>query len=225
MKAIIYTRHSPQRHGDKSESCEVQAAYCEEHAAKKGWTVAGAYEDKNRSGADEKRPGLWTAIKQLSKDDVLLVFKYDRLARNVYLMEYIKRAVEICKARIEAVEGHVKGDDAASKMIRVVLSAFSEYEREMIAVRTAMAMKQHQRNGKVMSSRPPYGYKIDGKLLVPVKKEQAIIQIIEALKEEDPLEIVRTLNADGFSTRTGRPWVRRDVERVLSNLSLENKNG
>ncbi|MHC4635794.1 MAG: recombinase family protein [Planctomycetota bacterium] len=140
MKAIIYTRFSPQRNADKSESCEVQAAYCEEYAARKGWEVGGIYRDKDVSGKDEDRPILWTAIDRLGREDVLLVWKLDRLARNVLLMEQVKRAVEVCKARIVAVQGDVKGNSPESNLLRVILSGVYEYERRIIALRTKHAM-------------------------------------------------------------------------------------
>jgi site-specific DNA recombinase len=220
MKAIIYTRYSPQRNSKESESCEVQAAYCEEYAAKKKWEVGGIYEDRERSGKDKDRPGMWAAIDRLEKGDVLLVMKLDRLARNVYLMECIKKAVRTCKARIVAVQGDIEGDTAETELVRVVLSAVAAYERQIIAIRTKLAMKQLQKNGRAMGSRAPYGYRIKDGTLVEVKKEQGAIRYIRRLRdsEYEILEIVRAMNGSEFRTRTGRPWVRRDVDRILSNL-------
>ena len=53
MKAVIYCRHSPQRNGENSMSCDTQEAYCEEYAAKKGWEIGAIYRDEEWSGADE----------------------------------------------------------------------------------------------------------------------------------------------------------------------------
>lgn len=220
MKAIIYTRHSPQRNGKESESCEVQAAYCEELAAKKKWKVGGIYEDREKSGSDENRPGMWAAINQLEKGDVLLVWKLDRLARNVYLMECARKTVKVCKARIVAVQGDVEGDSAEAVMIRQILSSVMEYERKIIALRTKFAMLHYQRNGRRMSSRPPYGYCYEGDSMVEIEDEQkAVRYIMQQHGDKHPtLEIVQAMNKSFYDTRTGRKWVRRDVERIISNF-------
>lgn len=220
MKAIIYTRYSPQRHENKKESCEVQAAYCEEYAAKQGWEVGGVYEDRARSGKDEERPGMWSAIDRLEKGDVLLVWRLDRLARNVYLMECIKRAVETCKAKIVAVNGDVEGEGIEANMVRQILAAIAEYERKIIGLRTKFAMLRHQRNGRAMGSQAPYGYEIKDGQLIEVEKEQKAIAYIRRLRDNDYLTkaIIRAMNGSEFRTRSGRPWTRRDIERIISNL-------
>ena len=225
MKAIIYTRFSPQRNGSESASCEVQEAYCEELAAKKEWKVDGIFEDREKSGGDEARPGLWAAIDKLETDDVLLVLKLDRLARNLYLMERIRLSVAKRGARIVAVQGDIEGDTAESVMVRQILAAVAEYERKLIVQRTRAAMLHHQRSGRSMSSKPPYGYSIDGDRLVEVEVEQGAIQYIRKLWDADPdtLVVVRAMNVSEYCTRTGRSWVRRDVERIVSNMKGETK--
>jgi DNA invertase Pin-like site-specific DNA recombinase len=220
MQAIIYTRFSPQRNGDKSESCEVQLAYCEQKAAEKGYEIGGSFSDPDVSGEEETRPGLWAAIDRLGRGDVLLVWKYDRLARNVYLSECIRRAVDACGARIEAVEGGIEGDTAEAVMVRQVLAAIAEYERKIIALRTKFAMLHHQQQGRRMSGEPPFGYSFQGDTMLPVVGEQITIAAILDKRGEqwDILRIVRWLNSEEeHQTRSNRPWVRRDVERIIAN--------
>jgi len=220
MKCIIYTRYSPQRKGDEKQSCEVQTAYCEELAAKKGWKIGGIYEDKEKSGQDDTRPGLWTAIQVLEKGDVLLVWKLDRLARSVYLMERIRHDVEAHGAQIVAVKGDVEGNTPEAIMVRQILSAVAEYERKIISQRTSAAMIYHMKNGKRISSKPPYGYRFIGDTMEAVEKEQKAIYLVSTLRKEnkDVLAIVRAMNASEHRTRTGRQWMRRDVENIISIL-------
>jgi site-specific DNA recombinase len=221
MKAIIYTRYSPQRNGNEKESCEVQAAYCEEYAAKKGWEVDGEpFEDREKSGKSDERPGLWAAIKSLKKGDVLLCWKLDRLARNLFLMERIKKDVAGQGGRIVAVEGDIEGDSPEAVMVRQILAAVSEYECKIIAQRTSAALKFKQKNGQSISSKAPYGYRIEGKSLIEVEAEQEAIRYIEEIREKNPdvSRIVRLMNQSKYPSRSGRSWWRRDVERIISNL-------
>ena len=223
INAIIYARFSPRRRSEESESNELQKAHCEQHAFNKKYEIAGFFEDKALSGSDIERPALWAAVDVLKKGDVLLVYKLDRLARNVYLMELIKQAVSACGARIEAVEGDVAGDSAESVLIRQMLSAFSEYERKLIGIRTKFAMIQHQRNGKRMGRFAPYGFRVDLKdqtLLTPNLKEQKAVTRILQLRDDKfgDLQIVRVMNREGmFLPRDGKPWTRRQIEKILSN--------
>lgn len=178
-EAVVYTRFSPRRNAEESESCEVQLAYCEQYAAQHALDVVRVFDDPDVSGADEYREKLWQAIEALKHSSVLLVYKRDRLARNVYLSEQINRAVEKKGATIEAVSGDVKGDSAEAKMIRQVLAAIAEYERKMIASRTRHAMRYHLAHGRVMGGEPPYGYSADPadpKRMVVNKREMEVFE-------------------------------------------------
>jgi DNA invertase Pin-like site-specific DNA recombinase len=178
------------------------------------------FEDREASGADEDRPGLWAAIDALAKGDVLLVYKLDRLARNVYLAEMIRRAVAVAGGRIEAVMGDVEGDGPESVMIRQVLASIAEYERKIIALRTKFAMLHHQRNGRRMGRYAPYGFEIDAldsTRLVPVEAEQEAVARILALHADgrNALNISQTLNAEGVPARSGGKWNRKTVAKII----------
>ena len=217
---IIYCRHSPQRGGDESASCEVQEAHCEQHAYKQGWEVRGCYRDPEQSGAHADRPGLWAAIAALRRGDILLVFKHDRLARNVYVSECIRRAVEEVGGRIVACEGDIEGDGPEQVMIRQVLAAFAEYERKMIGLRTKHAMRHHQRQGRRMSGIAPYGYRFTGDRLEPVPQEQVVIAFVRSLHAQGvaPKDIRYRLAESEHNPRTARLWKTRDVARIIANL-------
>jgi len=223
--AYVYTRFSPRRKADESESCETQQAYCEQYAHDNAHVIVKSFEDRGISGAEEDRPGLWSAINSLTQGSILLVYKLDRLARDVYLSECIRRAVDKAGARIIAVEGDIVGDGPEQVMIRQVLAAFAEYERKIIAIRTKYAMRHHQKNGRRMSRYAPYGQKIDKadtRRLLRCEREQQAITVIEELHMSDPPksvhEIVVKLNADLPELARGDRWRQRDVKRILEKL-------
>lgn len=217
---VIYTRFSPRRNAEESESCEVQQAYCEQHAAQKGYEIRAIIHDPDVSGADEYREKLWEAISLLYKGDVLLVYKRDRLARNVYLAEQINRAVRTRGATIEAVSGDIPGNGPEQILVRQVLAAIAEYERKLISTRTRMSMRQHQRNGRRMSHHPPYGWGADPddpKRLVPIPSEMGAVERIKALHAEGKTyyEIAKILNDEmPDRARTGK-WYDKTVRKVL----------
>jgi site-specific DNA recombinase len=222
-EAIIYTRFSPRRNADVSESCEIQEAICRKFAEDRGYQVLQVYDDPDVSGKDEYREQLWRAIEALPRGGKLIVFKRDRLARNVYLSEQINRAVAARGAQIDAVSGDVEGDGPEHTMIRQVLAAIAEYERKLIALRTSFAMRQHQKNGRRMGRYAPYGYKIDpacSTVLVPAKREQAVLEHIrEMIKDgRSHRQIVQRLNEERPGSCRGKRWRSKSVQKIIARL-------
>ena len=163
MRAVVYTRFSPRRNASDSVSCEVQEDLCMDLANLRGWPVHSMHRDEGVSGKTMDRPGLEAALAELGPDDVLLVYRRDRLARDLLLAELIRRQVAAAGARIVAVEGDVDGDadDPHLVFVRQVMDAVAELERKMIAARTKASMRAQQRAGKRVGRYAPYGYRID----------------------------------------------------------------
>ena len=228
--AIIYTRFSPRRNAEQSESCEMQERTCRKYSKEHGHNVLHVLNDRDVSGKDEYRQKLWQAIELLQKGGVLIVYKRDRLARNVFLAEQINRAVMSRGATIEAVSGDVAGNGPEQIMIRQVLAAISEYERKLIALRTSWAMQSHQQNGRLMGRYAPYGWRIDPVTaksndeptkILPVESEQEVIEIIKRLREKGlkPDTIASGLNRKmPEKSRTGK-WNAKLIRKILKRES------
>lgn len=223
---VVYTRYSPQRNAETSESCEMQNASCEQYIFSKGDKKVGQFNDPDASGADEYREQLWSAIESLGKGYVLLVFKLDRLARNVYLMEQIRRIVAKKQAVIEAVTGDIAGDGPEIVMVRQILSAVSEYERKLIAQRTRWAMKSHQDKGRRMGRWAPYGWKIDPDappsspgnpaMMIPDEREMIAVKQIQDMRGMRVFKVVEYMNRH-FSdyARSAGKWNFHTVKKIL----------
>lgn len=218
MKAVIYTRFSPRPDAGECDSCETQRKLCEEYARKHGWTVGAVYDDPDVSGADECRPTLISAVNALSVGDVLLVYRLDRIARNVYLFETIRRKIEQAKAQLVAVCGDVEcADESIRTLVRQILAAVAEYERKCIARRTSDAIRSKMRDGWCMTSQPPYGWQRDPndpKRMIPNETELATIDNIRLLAASGMGygEIARRL--DPATARKGI-WHPMQIKRIL----------
>jgi site-specific DNA recombinase len=219
MKAIVYTRFSPRRNADESESCEVQLAYCEQYCAQKGHEIAEIIHDPDVSGADEYRENLWQAINGLGKGWVLIVHKRDRLARNVFLSEQIIRAVDKKGATIEAVSGDVTGNGPEHVMIRQVLASISEYERKIIGIRTSHAMRYHQANGRRMGVECPYGWRDapEPGRMVESDSERSVIAEMRGKFDEGwgYTKIANWLNANRRDMARHGRWNVKTVRKIL----------
>lgn len=225
MNAVVYTRFSPRRNAEDSESCETQEAICREHAAKKGWEVRSVHEDKEVSGDTWPREGLESALLNLKKGDVLLVYKRCRIARRVLISELVQHQVEGKGATVAAVEGDVAGagQDPEAVLIRQVLAAVAEFERKQIGARTKAAMKAQQKAGKRVGRYAPYGFAIDPKdtaRLVEVPAEQAAISRVKVLVAEglSAHAIQQTLNEELLGACRGTKWSWQTVKKIVERL-------
>ena len=232
-RVIIYTRFSPRPDSDTSDSLETQEQQCREYCEAKGHEVIATFGDAGKSGADMERVGLWTAIEALDKGAVLVALNMQRVARSVMLEEVILRAIRYKKATIEVVHGGIIGSEPEDVMLRQILAAFSEFERAVISKRTKYAMRLHVRNGRKMSSKPPYGWDLNPDYTVADKAAGLPHMLVRNEDEWDTIEQVGIWRAEGLSfaaicaaltdagtpTKFGGVWfpmqVRRMAQRVL----------
>lgn len=218
---IIYTRFSPRPDSDTTESCETQEEQCRDYARNRQWLIRAVYEDRSHSGSELDRPGLWDAVESLRARWVLLVYRCDRLARDVYLDHLIRRRVTQRGARIYSVCGEGTWTDSPEdELIRNVLSCLAEYQRKANAARTKAAMRRHQLSGRRMGSVCPYGWRDDpsnAARMLPNDEERETMAIIASLAEEGMhlRAIARELAILGRRSRSGALWHPQSIARIL----------
>lgn len=220
MAAIIYTRFSPGADSEASRSGDVQKDQCELYCYRNGLDIDDIYADESKSGADEAREPLWDAINALKKGDVLVVYNRDRLARSLFLAEYIRRKVAEKGATIAAVTGDIEGDNPETTLIRQILDAVAEYERKIIARRTSASMRQLQKQGFKVGGKPPYGWTTDneGINLVPVEHEQKVLEQIFAMRKKGMgyNRIAAKLNESSSTLARNGMWYSSTVRRIVA---------
>ena len=120
-----------------------------ENLRKAGVEEPFLYSDKaSGAGPALKREGLLRALKALRPDDVLIIWKLDRLGRS--LSELIK-TIELIKgkdAELRVLTQPIDTTTAAGKLFFHMIAAFAEFERDLISERTIDGMKSARRKGK-----------------------------------------------------------------------------
>lgn len=112
------------------------------------------------SGWEYDRPllsKLLLLIKQ-SKITFVIFTKRDRVARDQFVFQKIKREIEDCWAKIYFAEEKLTGNTAIDSFMGSTLVGFSEYEREIIKIRTHSGKVQHARQNKWAFASVPFGY-------------------------------------------------------------------
>ena len=109
------------------------------------------YSDKI-SGSKDERPGLENCLKALREEDILVVYKLDRLGRN--LKHLIQTVEDLTKRKIgfKVLSGQGVNIDTttpAGKMIFSIFGALAEFERELIIERTKAGLQAARARGRV----------------------------------------------------------------------------
>jgi len=108
------------------------------------------YEDQ-ASGKREDRPGLAACLKALRKGDTLLVWKLDRLGRNLRHLINTVHDLTSKGVGLKVLTGHGAAIDttsAAGKLVFGIFAALAEFERELIAERTKAGLASARARGR-----------------------------------------------------------------------------
>lgn len=114
------------------------------------------YEDK-ASGKQEDRPELAACLKALRAGDVLVVWKIDRLGRDLRHLVNIVHELTERGIGLKVLTGQGAAIDtttATGKLVFGIFAALAEYERELIRERTIAGLASARARGRV-GGRPP----------------------------------------------------------------------
>ena len=131
---------------DGSQSLDLQR-----DALVAGGVDADAIYEDRASGAKEDRPGLEACLRALRDGDVLVVWKLDRLGRNLaHLVGTVQdlsgRGVGL---RVLAGQGaQIDTTTAGGRLVFGIFAALAEFERELIRERTVAGLKAARARGR-----------------------------------------------------------------------------
>jgi DNA invertase Pin-like site-specific DNA recombinase len=218
--AVSYIRVSGkgQVEGDGFER-QREAIRC--FAKSAGFDLGDEYRDECISGTREleKRPGLAALLDRVENNGVkvVIVERADRLARQLMVSEVIIDQFKQAGARVLTADGAdltSDDDDPTRTLIRQVLAAVAQFDKTVTVLKLRAARERLRRKGERVEGRKPYGFH---------ENERKVIERMRALRRKpvkgDRLSfdgIAQRLNAEGHTTRYGKPWTRAAVHVVLS---------
>lgn len=113
-----------------------------------GVSEAHIYEDR-MSGAKDDRPGLAACLKALRQDDVLVIWKLDRLGRN---LKHLMATVEDLTKRgvgFKVLSGApIDTTTSQGKLMFTMFAALTEFERDVIRERTVAGLASARARGR-----------------------------------------------------------------------------
>jgi DNA invertase Pin-like site-specific DNA recombinase len=100
------------------------------------------------------RPELSRLLGQLRKDDVLVVWKLDRLSRSLKDMLTLMETVEKTGAGFLSLTEAVDTTSPAGRMMMQIVGSFAEFERAMLRERTRSGLLAARGEGRIGRRRP-----------------------------------------------------------------------
>ena len=106
------------------------------------------------SGGRWDRPELHRMIDQLRQEDVVVVWKLDRLTRSLKDLLHLLEKIQLANAGFRSLTENIDTTTPAGRMMMQMIGSFAEFERAMIRERTMAGLDQARSEGRVGGRRP-----------------------------------------------------------------------
>lgn len=155
---IGYARVSTQDQDTTAQIAALKSAGCEL-----------VFQEKATGGRWE-RPELHRLMERLRKDDVLVVWKLDRLSRSLKDVLTLMEKVQQAGAGFQSLTEAIDTTTPAGRMMMQIVGSFAEFERAMLHERTRNGLLAARKEGRVGGRRPK----------LSSRQQQEIIQLVDA---------------------------------------------
>ncbi|MFI0848879.1 recombinase family protein [Mesorhizobium sp. IMUNJ 23232] len=226
LRCAVYTRKSSEEGLDQEfNSLDAQREACEAYVVSQraeGWVlVPDRYDDGGVSGATLERPALRRLLRDVEAGlvDVITVYKIDRLSRSLTDFARLIDLFDRNQVVFSAVTQNFNTTTSMGRLTLNVLLSFAQFEREVIAERIRDKFAASRRKGMWMGGTVSLGYRVENRKLVIHEEEAATVRMIfqRFLKTGSGMQLSRALNAEGVTSRNGKPFDKGMLYKILSN--------
>lgn len=152
------------------------------------------------TGTKANRPELDKMLLTLRKDDVLIVESFSRLSRSTKdLLDLVER-INNMGVQLISIKENLDTTTATGKLMLSMLSALSQFERDILAERTKEGLKSARARGR-MGGRPRSG-------TAEIKKKALALYDANQLSNGEIAEFA------GVSTATLSRWIKEHKEET-----------
>jgi len=188
-----------------------QRASIQRYADANGVKIVRWFEERAVCGTTEweNRPAWSEMVQHLNGVRTIVIERLDRLARELFIQEYILRDLKQRGVTLVSVGEQDLDSDPARVLFRQIMGAIAQYDRTMVVLKLRAARRRMKAAAGRCEGRKPYGNR---------PGEQAIMDRIRAQREAGQTfdAIAAALNSDGVPTRTtGRRWFGSTVAKIM----------
>jgi len=217
MKCAIYTRVSTDEQGT---SIVNQQEYFKDYIQRNNFDILDIYSDEAFSGTEStKRLSFQRLLEDGKKKryEVLLAKSYSRFGRNQ--RETLTALAELFEHGIRIIFVEDGLDSLKDKGQFGLFAWLAEQESRKISERIKMTWEVYNKEGKIHTPSPSYGYDYDknSKNFVVNQQETEIVNLIfnMYLQGNGLVKIARTLNDMGIPTKRKKTWSVKQIDTII----------
>ena len=200
-----------------SDRIAAIAKYAKRHRLE----LVDEFRDAGVSGTKDldNRPGLAALLDWVESNGVkvVLVENATRLARDLLVGEILLQQLTNAGCKVIAADSgtdlSADSEDPTRRLIRQVLGAVAEFDRRVTVMKLRAARDRTRMRGERCEGRKPFG---------ALPGEAETLARIRELRRKPPYgrrrslhEVCVALNNEGRPTRSGKPWTKQVVNRIL----------
>ncbi len=219
MNAVIYARYSS--YNQTERSIEGQIEDCMAYAERMGYQVIRSYIDRAKSGTSaEQRTDFQRMIADSSSKqfDTVLVWKFDRFARNRYDSATCKRLLRKNGVHVVSINEPIS-DDPNGILLEGLIESYAEYYCAELSHKVKRGIRVALEHGNYVGGIIPFGYRVeDKKVLIDETEAEAVRMIFERYDAGDTVQsIADALNAHGLRPRLSPKFKSTSFTVILKN--------
>jgi DNA invertase Pin-like site-specific DNA recombinase len=233
-RALIYARVSTEGQATEDKtSLDEQLLALRKYAAANSYEVAEEIQE-DVSGRKQNTEGLRRIrnLAEAGKIDLVLVYKWNRLARTVRRFEDFMLVMKVAGVDVISLDGQ-SNKTSAGRLMNRMLAAFSEYQRDDLVETMQQGKRGQARKGNVVPGRyAPYGfeydrntrtYKVDEDRMAHVRRIFRMVGIeghsLGAVQRE--FQGVKTTGGGSWHRSSFRDIILNDIYRPHTRQELE----
>ncbi|OFW02245.1 MAG: hypothetical protein A3J29_23210 [Acidobacteria bacterium RIFCSPLOWO2_12_FULL_67_14b] len=145
MKVALYARTSTSDQHPDAQILELR-----EHCQRHGWTVVREFIDDGVTGTAASRPALDAMLKDAKRRrfQAVVVWKLDRIGRSVRNLVLLLDDLQHAGVTFSSITEGIDLSSPGGRFMMHLLSALSEYERQVIAERVKLGLQRARKMGK-----------------------------------------------------------------------------
>jgi site-specific DNA recombinase len=215
---LSYVRHGREEHAEAGLGRQEEA--CRALVLAKGGEVVEVYADEGLSAYQPgvRRPDFERCLNDLDVRhiDGLAAFKLDRLVRSHEDLSRLWSVIQRSGGALAAVHDSIDTSTPAGEFMVRTIVGLARMESANIGLRVSNQREQAARHGRPgYGGTRPYGYQLDKVTVDPL--EAAVLQdaAVRLLAGDSLRQVARSLNEQGETTSTGKPWTPALLRQIL----------
>ena len=220
--AFILARYSTDR--QNPDSIEVQVEKCTEWCNSNNIPILGVFADLAVSGMKDTRPQYELMMQRLREEgaDTVVIYDQSRMFRKMTAWFSFRDELEAMGVAVVSVTQPMIGKDLRDPtnfLTEGSMALFNQIWALQTRQKVIEKMRFMARSGQHTGGRVPLGYQVcNGRLTICETEAQLVRRIFqEYASGKSYRNIIAGLNADGYTTKSGKPFGSNSLHDMLKN--------